>query len=50
MASPGSHTSNVFSRYYDRRLPTVEEAASLLESSKKVGGLFIDTVFDIKQS
>ena len=35
--------------YSDWRLPTAEEAASLLESSKKYGGLYIDPVFDKQQ-
>ncbi len=34
----------------DWRLPTVEEAASLLESSKNADDLYIDTVFDVTQS
>ncbi len=33
----------------DWRVPTVEEAASLLEASEKNGNLYIDTVFDKKQ-
>lgn len=38
-----------YAGYFDWRVPTVEEAASLLESSEKNGSLFIDTVFDKKQ-
>ncbi len=45
-----SLNSREYAGHHDWRLPTVEEAASLLESSKKAGGLFIDTVFDIKQN
>ena len=35
--------------YSDWRLPTVEEAASLLELGEKDGGLYIDSVFSNKQ-
>lgn len=35
-----------FSDYDDWRLPTLKEAVSLVESSKKHGDLYIDPVFD----
>lgn len=35
-----------YTGYYDWRLPTVEEGASLLESSKRNDDLYIDPVFD----
>ncbi|MEA3421847.1 MAG: DUF1566 domain-containing protein, partial [Acidobacteriota bacterium] len=37
-----------YAGHYDWRLPTLEEAASLLESSKR-NGLYIDPVFSSKQ-
>jgi hypothetical protein len=40
---------NGYAGYYDWRVPTVEEAVSLLEANEKNSGLFIDTVFDKKQ-
>ncbi len=39
-----------YTGYHDWRFPTVEEAASLLESSKKNGDMYIAPLFSNKQS
>ncbi len=38
-----------YAGFKDWRLPTAEEAASLLESDQTFGGMFVDTVFSKKQ-
>ena len=44
-----SLNSKGYAGYYDWRVPTVEEASSLLEASEKNGSLYIDAEFDKKQ-
>jgi hypothetical protein len=44
-----SLNSRGYAGHHDWRLPTVEEAASLLESSKKNGKLYIDPIFSNMQ-
>jgi tetratricopeptide (TPR) repeat protein len=40
---------SVYADYRDWRLPTIEEAASLLESSERNGNLYLDPVFSNEQ-
>jgi hypothetical protein len=44
-----SLNSKGYAGHHDWRMPTVEEAVSLLEASERNDNLYIDTVFDKQQ-